>query len=540
MEKTTHILIHKIRFDITEAAYSVLDGYLASLKARFAGDENASEILSDIEARIAEKLSDSGESTITLGTVQKVVSEIGSAEDMDAEGEAPLQASQERKLYRNPDNRIIAGVSSGIATYIGIDPIIIRLLFVVSIFAGGSGVVLYILFWIFVPLAKTASQKLEMRGTTVTASAFQQLAKDRSQKESTTVSRILYFPFAAIGTAITTLGTAMPLLRKIAGALIVIGSFFAILGATIGAILAAVSVTGRYFSSPLFTAVPHAMLYGFITAGYVSALIPLLFILALGMRLLRYRYHFSSQVGFGLLGVWFLALLLSAVLLANSVSSYERYIRTAPGYQETTQNVSVGAFTSIAVDGDVSVTVSDDGPRSVSLEGRQKDMGRVSATVENGILTISEKPFKDNCAFCDSVAPHVVVHAPGITSIDARSGSVSLDDIDSSSLTLIGTGGSNINGSIDVQTLTINGDSSYYSLSGSAAAATMKIVDGTISAAGLTIATADITAMDSSDVDVYVTDTLNTRNSIDSSIVYQGRAKATHELIDKEKGVEEE
>jgi phage shock protein PspC (stress-responsive transcriptional regulator) len=502
------------------------------LKAHFQGDENAREIVDDIEARIAEKLTDSGESTISKETVERMISEIGSAEALDDEGDVAVTSpTQARKLYRSLDGRVIAGVCSGIAAYIGIDPIIIRLLFIVSIFAGGTGVVLYLLFWIFVPTAKTPAQKLEMRGSAVTVGTLHKMIKEQSSSESSVVSRILYFPFAAIGSAIGTLGNSLPLLRKVAGIILALGAFFSILGISIGAALAGISITGKYFTSPLFAAVPHATLYGLIIAGFVAALIPLLFILALGMRLLRYRYSFGSSVGFGLIGAWFIAILLSAVLLASSVASYSRYIRTAPAYQKVTQDVPVGAFTEIDVIGNVSVDVTEEGPRSVSLEGRQKDMGRVTATVENGILTVRENKVEDrNCAFCDSATPDVVIHAPDVSSISVENGSLTLEDAAVPSLALTAKHGANINATMDAGTLTVSGDSGYFSLFGTAGTATFNLLHSSVSAEGLTIQDADVTAMENSKAEVYVMNSLHTRNDPGSSIVYEGRAKAVHEF----------
>jgi phage shock protein PspC (stress-responsive transcriptional regulator) len=56
-----------------------------------------------------------------------------------------------RRLTRRRDNKMIAGVCSGLADYTGLDPILFRIIFVALAFAGGSGLLLYALAWIFVP-----------------------------------------------------------------------------------------------------------------------------------------------------------------------------------------------------------------------------------------------------------------------------------------------------------------------------------------------------------------------------------------------------
>jgi phage shock protein PspC (stress-responsive transcriptional regulator) len=56
-----------------------------------------------------------------------------------------------KKLYRSRKNRTIGGVAAGLAEYFDIDPTLVRIIFVVSLFLGGSGVIAYILLWIIVP-----------------------------------------------------------------------------------------------------------------------------------------------------------------------------------------------------------------------------------------------------------------------------------------------------------------------------------------------------------------------------------------------------
>ncbi len=56
-----------------------------------------------------------------------------------------------KRLYRSDDDRIIAGVCGGIGEYIGIDPVIVRILWVLTLFLGGSGVIAYILAWLIIP-----------------------------------------------------------------------------------------------------------------------------------------------------------------------------------------------------------------------------------------------------------------------------------------------------------------------------------------------------------------------------------------------------
>ena len=63
----------------------------------------------------------------------------------------PGQASRSRRLYRNPRNKVVAGVCGGLGRYFGIDPVIFRIGFAALTMAGGSGILLYVVFWVVVP-----------------------------------------------------------------------------------------------------------------------------------------------------------------------------------------------------------------------------------------------------------------------------------------------------------------------------------------------------------------------------------------------------
>lgn len=104
-----------------------------------------------------------------------------------------------KKMYRNPDDKVLGGVAGGIAAYFGIDVVIVRLLFVVSIFLAFSGVILYIILWIILPEAKTLTDKMEMQGQPVTLSNIESNIKKSlniEDKEETNLVKILLFPSA--------------------------------------------------------------------------------------------------------------------------------------------------------------------------------------------------------------------------------------------------------------------------------------------------------------------------------------------------------
>ena len=184
MNKTVSVNISGYIFNIEEAAFDKLNRYLNTIRGYFSESAGAEEIIEDIEARIAElfqeKITENYQ-VIKLKDVEEVIGVMGEPEayiDEEIEEEEAKESyrrserkirNKYRKIYRDPDDSVIGGVSSGIGHYFGIDPIWIRLLFIVLVLGGGSGVLLYIILWIIIPQAKTAAEKLEMRGDPVTA-----------------------------------------------------------------------------------------------------------------------------------------------------------------------------------------------------------------------------------------------------------------------------------------------------------------------------------------------------------------------------------
>ncbi len=130
MKKTFTINISGAVFHIEEDAYEVLQKYLINLKNHFGVDEEGKEIISDIEARIAEIFSAKAtddENVITVAWVNEIVETMGTPEDFaEEEGEEEetiaSEAKRKRRLYRDPDHRVLGGVCGGMGAYFNMDP----------------------------------------------------------------------------------------------------------------------------------------------------------------------------------------------------------------------------------------------------------------------------------------------------------------------------------------------------------------------------------------------------------------------------------
>ena len=202
MNKTVNINLAGIFFHIDEDAYLKLQRYLEAIKRSFTDSQGRSEIISDIESRISELFSERikhDKQVIGNKEVDDVITIMGQPEDYLVDDEIfedepqptyKRKTSPSRKLFRDTDNSYIGGVSSGLAHYFGIEPIWIRIAWIILIFGAGTGILLYILLWILVPEAKTTAEKIMMTGEAVNISNIEKKIKDGFESVTDTVTDV--------------------------------------------------------------------------------------------------------------------------------------------------------------------------------------------------------------------------------------------------------------------------------------------------------------------------------------------------------------
>ena len=170
MKKVININFQGRILPIEEMAYENLKQYIESLRTYFDLEEGKDEIINDIECRVAELCEDrlkKGAVCITEQDIDLIITSIGRPADFEAQdgfeantnanagtnqaqanGQTASGQTYQKRLYRDEQNKVLGGVCSGIANYLNLDPIIIRilwiLLFGISFFA-------YLLLWIAVP-----------------------------------------------------------------------------------------------------------------------------------------------------------------------------------------------------------------------------------------------------------------------------------------------------------------------------------------------------------------------------------------------------
>jgi phage shock protein PspC (stress-responsive transcriptional regulator) len=192
MKLTLSINLGGYSFNIDDDAYDELRGYLRNLENHFRAEESSSEILSDIETRMAEifrsKLT-GYKQVITLADVSEAISILGKPEDI---GDSTSTSAGEKfstpgyhRIYRDPDKRIIGGVCAGMGAYWEMEPWILRGIFFILTIAGGLGLLVYLILWVVLPEARTTAQKIEMKGEPVNI----QNIKDSVKKEVETVRK---------------------------------------------------------------------------------------------------------------------------------------------------------------------------------------------------------------------------------------------------------------------------------------------------------------------------------------------------------------
>lgn len=169
MKKVVNVSLAGRSFTLEEDAYKRLTDYLEHYKARLTVTENQKEeVMEDIEGRIAELFYQSAggaDRVVSLALVDQVASALGMP-DGTQEGPQPQFSSAplQKKLYRDPDEKKLAGICSGLAIYLELDVTLIRLLMLIAVFFGTAGFWIYIIFWIVVPVADTPAKKCELRG----------------------------------------------------------------------------------------------------------------------------------------------------------------------------------------------------------------------------------------------------------------------------------------------------------------------------------------------------------------------------------------
>ncbi len=198
MNKTVTINISGIIFHIEEDAYEKLSKYLSTIKGYFSKTDGGSEIMSDIEARIAEMLqgkTSAVKQVVLMADVDSVMETMGKPEEFagenveensnnNSQNNSQTESTEpiKKRLFRDPDHKAVGGVCSGIASYFDVDLVWIRLAMFLLIFFGGLSLWIYIILWIVIPEAKTTAEKLAMKGERIDINNISKTVKEEAEQ----------------------------------------------------------------------------------------------------------------------------------------------------------------------------------------------------------------------------------------------------------------------------------------------------------------------------------------------------------------------
>ncbi|RLD25958.1 MAG: hypothetical protein DRI75_12550 [Bacteroidetes bacterium] len=353
MNKTVNINLAGIFFHIDENAYSKLQRYLEAIKRSFTDSQGRSEILLDIEARIAELFNErikDEKQVISMKEVEEVITIMGQPEDYIVDEEIfedepqPRQSSQStRRLFRDTENAYIGGVSSGLSHYFNVDSLWIRLAWVGLFIFGGTGILIYILLWVLMPAAQTTAEKLSMSGKPVNITNIEQKVKEgfSSVKDSIegVADKVKQKDFNKVGDKVQS--TSRSFFDALGNIFLFCGTIFAkffgiilmIIGAStlIGLVIGLLSLGVAdifHFPGIDFADIVNST---YLPIWVVSVLtlfavgIPFFYIFILGLKILVNNLKSLGKIAnFTLLGIWLASIITLAVFAAREVTEFAR------------------------------------------------------------------------------------------------------------------------------------------------------------------------------------------------------------------------
>lgn len=348
MNKTVNINISGMVFHIEEDAYDALKKYMHEIKLYFSKSAEDTEVVTDIENRIAEMFSEilkaGNREVIVLKDVEGIIAQIGQVSDFGeaAEAEEETFASAEpeapRRLFRDPEDKKLGGVCAGLSHYFGWDPVWLRIIItLLTIFTSGIVALVYIILWMVMPQAKTLGEKMAMKGErfhlsnfrksfdeemTGVKASFNHLKNEVSNPgNATSFKRFINELIDLVVKLISGLGKII--LPIIAALLIAFGSIW-----LISTIVGIVGYSG-FSESELAGGFPFNVMdpqfkTGFAISAALVIGIPALALVLLGARLLLKTNVMNAPVGLGMLALWLGALGFAAYYSASTLSGFRQ------------------------------------------------------------------------------------------------------------------------------------------------------------------------------------------------------------------------
>lgn len=459
MKKTVSINLGGRAFIIEDEGFVILDTYLKQLKRSFADDPSVDELVNDIEVSIADKFAEKigqFKQVITAEDAQSVIDVMGHVEeitDVDVQHQETSQTNNEesaknqipKRLYRDADDVVIAGVCSGLAAYFGIDPVFFRVGFAVLGFFSGFGILLYIILWISLPVAETSAQKLEMRGKPTNVNEIKELVKEKAQDmkkegekvmtnmkdKQSTLYKLVNSPFKFLGMVLTGikrfLGVVLPVFLWIIGLILFIASIIAISGATAAMVVLIFRIDSAYFLTeiPLTFLSSNPLYHVGVIALYVLIIIPLiaLAMISIGMMRRKNTLHIGMVVFLSI--AWIVSFGLAIASGSEIAPIIDERFREIERVSSITQIFQVEGFNRIEVNDNYNVEIKQGEIFSAQFTGRKEELQLVDLKVINGTLHIAQKERLKPmfCLFCITHPVTGVITIPKLDTITGKDNS---------------------------------------------------------------------------------------------------------------------
>lgn len=409
MNEITHIHLGRQPYAISVAAHQELKAYLAAIEKQV----EDKDVLQEVELRMSELLTARGldsEKVILPADISYLKEQLGSPDDFGDEPETPPVAKADRpakRLFRDTDNALIAGVAAGLGNYFGLDTTLVRLFFVlIVIFSAGFGIILYLLMWLIVPPAETASERLQMKGKSVTLEA---LKESVNKADIPNATRRINRAILPVINGIFRLGV------KIIG----LGLILFSLGLAFAAIITKVYMVlhnGQLFQENIFPVGDREQWLVIITL--MTILITAVFLLLGGIATFKRRWPVRAWVTGVLAGLFLVGSAASFVLAADAVPRVRDRYETG---LHTTAISNIQPFSKVDVSGiDVTYISSPTYAANFHYYGNP-DLSKISVKVDNDTLIVNGDQL-DNDRHCNMLClfPRydltIQVYSPNINS----------------------------------------------------------------------------------------------------------------------------
>jgi len=413
MNEVTNIHLGRQAFTISVTAYHTLKAYLKEIEAQV----HDTEVIDEVELRMAEILGErgiSGEKVILPEDVDYLKQQLGNpadfSEDEDTASDRPAVDPAPKRLFRDTENAMIAGVSSGLAKYFGLDVVLVRIIFaVLAIFGGGVGILIYVVLWLIVPPATTSSEKLQMQGKSVT---IESLKKSVDSADLPGAAR------RASSTLLPVINTLFDIILKI----ISIG--FIIIGMAIVFSLAAVKVYmflhhGQLFQENLFPVGTREQ--WLVNLAIIMAIIAAVFSVLVGVAGFKRKWPIRGWATAVLCGVFLLSAIGGIALSADTGPRVQARYESA---MHTSAVKDIQPFDNVTTTGGVDIEYISSPTYSVNMHYYDHpDLSKINFSVTDRTLHIDSTAF-DGSRHCSMVClfPEynmvVQIAAPNIQNFD--------------------------------------------------------------------------------------------------------------------------